>query len=491
MAGIGFELKKLFKGKGFLSTIKAYLYSALVSLGPFILCTVIVVFIQILLVFMDRPLLEKELFIATVIYAFIFAQIVTCGFTMLITRFISDMLYSKKLGDILPSLYGLISLVCVIASVPAIIFLWRSPLPVEVKLVSYMLYMELILVYLIMVYLTAMKDYIRIVKSFAWGVLLALILSFIFIRFTDLGIVFGMILAMDIGFLIIIGLLITHLRSFFRGTTTTGSNKYFLFLSYLDGYWSLFFISFTYTLGLYIHNFMFWGSQLGVSIASTYVYAPTYDVPTFYAFLSIMPSTVVFTVSLETSFYKEYRSYYSLITGKGNFADIENARKDMSRVLWAEIRNLMELQVFFSLLFVVAGFYLLPRMGLTQLSFDIFLILTLGTYCNIILLVIILVLLYFEDRKGALFSAVSFLLTNILFTSVTLVLGERTYGFGYFLAAFFSLAVGLIELRTFLKNIHYHTFLGQPVIYREITGPFTRLVDFIYRKRQKESSTGQ
>jgi len=483
MAGIGFELKKLFKGKGFLSTIKAYLYSALVSLGPFILCTVIVVFIQLLLVFLDRPVLEKELFIATVIYAFIFSQIVTSGFTMLITRFISDLLYSKKFGYILPSLYGMISIVCVIGSIPAIIFLWGSPLPLDLKLVSYILYMELILVYLIMVYLTALKDYIRIVKSFAWGVLVILVLSFLFIRFTDLGIVFGMLMAMDIGFLLIISLLFTHLRSFFKDTTTSGSNKYFLFLSYFDCYWSLFFISFTYTLGLYIHNFLFWGSQLGVSIASTYIYAPTYDVPTFYAFLSVMPSTVVFTVSLETSFYKEYRSYYSLITGKGNFEDIENARKDMSRVLWAEIRNLMELQLFFTLLFIVAGFYLLPRMGLTQLSFDIFLILTLGTYCNIILLVIILVLLYFEDRKGALLSAVSFLLTNTIFTSATLALGERTYGFGYFLAAFVSLAIGLIELRVFLKNIHYHTFLGQPVIHREITGPFTRLVDFLYRRR--------
>ncbi len=483
MAGIGFELKKLFKGKGFLSTIKAYLYSALVSLGPFILCTVIVVFIQLLLVFMDRPVLEKELFIATVIYAFIFSQIITSGFTMLITRFISDMLYSKKFGYILPSLYGMISLVSVIGSVPAILFLWRSPLPVELKLVSYILYMELILVYLIMVYLTALKDYIRIVKSFAWGVLLIIVLSFIFIRFTDLGIVFGMLVAMDIGFLVVISLLFIHLKSFFRNTTQSGSNKYFLFLSYLDGYWSLFFVSFTYTLGLYIHNFIFWGSQLGVTIASTYIYAPTYDVPTFYAFLSVMPSTVVFTVSLETSFYKEYKSYYSLITGRGNFEDIENARKDMSRVLWAEIRNLMELQLFFSLLFIVAGFYLLPRMGLTQLSFDIFLIMTLGTYCNIILLVIILVMLYFEDRRGALFSAASFLLTNIIFTVITIILGERTYGFGYFLSTFCSLGIGLIELRVYLKNIHYHTFLGQPVIYKKITGPFTRLVDLMYRQR--------
>ena len=46
MAGIGFELKKLFKDSGFFSNLRAYAYSALVSLGPFILCTIVIVAIM-------------------------------------------------------------------------------------------------------------------------------------------------------------------------------------------------------------------------------------------------------------------------------------------------------------------------------------------------------------------------------------------------------------------------------------------------------------
>ncbi|MEE8324627.1 MAG: exopolysaccharide Pel transporter PelG, partial [Candidatus Humimicrobiaceae bacterium] len=119
MAGIGFELKKLFKEKGLFSNIRAYLYSILVSLGPFILCTLMIVAIQLLLVFMDVPVGQKELFIATVIYAFIFAQIFTSGFTMIVTRFVSDMLYSKKLDRILPSLYGIMIIVVILSAIPA------------------------------------------------------------------------------------------------------------------------------------------------------------------------------------------------------------------------------------------------------------------------------------------------------------------------------------------------------------------------------------
>jgi len=486
MAGIGFELKKLFKGKGLLSNMKAYLYSALVSLGPFVLATIMIVSIQLLLVYMDKPLKEKELFIATVIYTFIFAQIITSGFTMIITRFVSDMLYSKRLGYILPSLYGIITLVIPITAIPAILFLWNSPILIEVKFTSYLLFMEIIITYLMMVYLSALKDYMKIVKSFSWGVASTLILSYVFLKFTSLDTVLGMTLAMNTGFLLIISLLLSYLRGFFKIQSIQKCEKYFYFLTYFDRYYSLFFISLFYTLALYVHNFIFWGSSIGVKISSTYTYAPAYDVPSFYAFLSVMPSMVVFVVSMETSFYEKYRTYYSLITGKGNFADIENARKDMSRVLWSEIRNIMELQVFFSLIFVVAGFYFLPAIGMSSLSFDIFLLLVLGTYCNIILLIVVLVLLYFEDRRGALFISITFLISNTIFTWGTIYMGERGYGLGFFLAAFLSLIVALFELRVFLNNIHYHTFCGQPVIQRQYIGPFGRMIRFFYRNQDQE-----
>ena len=477
MAGIGFELKKLFKGKGFLSAIKAYSYSALVTVGPFVLCTIIIVSILLLLNYMDVPVKEKELFIATVVYAFIFSQIFSSGFKMIVTRFVSDMLYSNKIEYILPSLYGVLSIALVISATAAVAFLWKSPLSIEIKVTSYVLFLELVIIYLIMVYLSTIKDYMKIVKGFVWGVFTTIILSFVFLKFTDIKIVFGLLLSMDIGFFTVIVILLSYLERIFKKSV----KKYYIFLSYFDKYPSLFFISLFYTLALYVHNFIFWSSNLGVRIGSTYVYAPVYDVPTFYAFLSTIPSMIVFVVSIETSFYEKYRTYYTLINGKGNFPDIENARKDMTRVLWIEIRNITEIQLFFSLLFIAGGNLFLPRMGLSQLSLDIFNLLVLGAYLNIMLLIVIMILLYFEDRKGALFVSTIFFVTNFLFTEATVRLNENTYGMGFFISAFISLVIAFIELQIYLKNIHYHTFCGQPVIYREKNGLFTRLINFFYK----------
>lgn len=483
MAGIGFELKKLFKPRGFFSSIRAYAYSALVSLGPFILCTLVIVALMQFLDYMDFPFKDRELFIATVVYAFIFSQILASGFKMMITRFIADMLYSERFEYIMPSLYGVLTIAIPICGALGFAFLYNSPLSFEIKLISYLLFMELVIIFITMEYLSTLKDYLKIVKSFLIGIGLVIILSFIFLRFTALNTVFSLMIAMDLGFFVIIVSLMFYLKNFYGKS----SKKYFEFLRHFDKYPSLFFISFFYTLGLYSHNFLFWTSQIGVKIGGTYVYAPTYDVPTFYAFLSIMPSMIVFVVSVETSFYDKYRAYYTLITGRGNLNDIESARKDMTRTLWSEIRNIMEIQLFFTLIFLAAGSYFLPFFGLSQLSVDIFNILALGAYFNIIMLIIILILLYFEDREGALFVSLTFLASNIIFTYLTIRYSENTYGLGFFSGALIGMIFAVLELVFYLKYINYHTFCGQPVIYRERNGLFSHLIDFFTPRSEREA----
>ena len=88
-------------------------------------------------------------------------------------------------------------------------------------------------------------------------------------------------------------------------------------------------------------------------------------------------------------------------------------------------------------------------------------------------------MLYFEDRKGALFISMSFLITNVVFTYFTIQISENYYGMGFFFAAFITLVLAVIELAVYLKNINYHTFCGQPIIYKENRGLFTRLIVMI------------
>lgn len=55
MAGIGFELKKMFAKKGLLSVLRAYGYAGIVCVGPMLLGIILLLGIRILSGIGERP----------------------------------------------------------------------------------------------------------------------------------------------------------------------------------------------------------------------------------------------------------------------------------------------------------------------------------------------------------------------------------------------------------------------------------------------------
>ena len=72
MAGIGFELKKLFNGRTASSYLKAYSYSAVITAGPFALMTGMVLAIQLMFVLFGVSEEESRLYTASIIYPCVF-----------------------------------------------------------------------------------------------------------------------------------------------------------------------------------------------------------------------------------------------------------------------------------------------------------------------------------------------------------------------------------------------------------------------------------
>ncbi len=166
MAGIGFELRKLFSGKGLFPGIKACLYSMLLTVGPTLLCMFMLITLQKLMQVWGIEYSKRELFMAAVIYAFIFSLIISSLFTMTLSRFISDKIYTKEEYYILPSLRGATIICMVIGGVLGFLFYAYSPLPISFKLAAYILFMELVLLWLQMVYVSALRSYLKLVYGF-------------------------------------------------------------------------------------------------------------------------------------------------------------------------------------------------------------------------------------------------------------------------------------------------------------------------------------
>lgn len=483
MAGIGFELKKLFRGKGLLESMRACFFSIIITVGPTLLCMLMLTVLQKSLQYWGVPVAERDLFMAAIIYSFLFSLILTSGFTMILSRYISDKIYKKEYQDIMPSLKGAVTLCVVIGGIIGILFYVRSPLGLQFKLSAYTLFMELNIIWLQTVYVSALRDYMKLTRGFLAGVSSAFLLSFILVRLVNVNAVIGVFASVDIGFFIIILVFTDSIESFFN----VGSKRFFGFLEYFDQYPALFFTGVFYTLGLYIHNFYFWKSNCGIIIGETYVLAPGYDVPTFWAFLTILPSMVVFVVSCETSFYEKYKAYYDIICNGGLIDDIFRLQNEMRDTMSHNLRSIMFIQMAFTILCLAAGLVFFPMTGLPDKYIDIFNVLVIGDYAFIIMFICLTVLLYFDDRKGALGVVLFFTLANAYLTKVTILMGEDYYGLGFMAAAFIALLIGFWRLNYLFNNIRYFTFCSQPIVQSSNEKVFTwisRKIQSIFEKDQ-------
>lgn len=472
MAGVGFQLKKLFVKKGFLVNFSAYFYSTMVTTGPMIICVSILILFRLYLKFINASLYDIELFSSTVVYSFIFSFVLTGGFVFIISRYAADSIYIDKPDKILSSFYGVVLQVVVISSILGIIFYFMSPLSLIYKFVAYLLFMELCILWIETPYLSTVKNFMGIIKGFFLGALVILVINLvIYFRQMQFDILIALC-SIVLGFFTIT----TYFAIFIRRFYYKSSGSIYDYISYFDKFKNIFFTGFFVALGAFIHNIIIWFSQYYSIVGDTYRVCSLYDVPTFYSVFTTIPTIVLFVVYVETSFYEKYRDFYSTVLNGGNINEIKLAKSEMNTDLMTRLFYIGEVQFLFSLLSIIIGVKFLPLFGFTKQLLDIFVMLTLSQFCYIIMYVLILILLYFDDRKGAFKVASLFLLSNTILTLITVYFGVNFYGFGFFLSAFISMMYALRKLVYYIENLEYFTFCSQPLVFHEKPGFFTKLV---------------
>lgn len=94
-----------------------------------------------------------------VTYSLLASLTVTSFLSMVVTRFLADMLYEEKLEAILPSFWGSTGIMLIAGGILYGIFLIFSGVGLVDKLLCFGLFGELIVTWNAMSYLTAIKDY--------------------------------------------------------------------------------------------------------------------------------------------------------------------------------------------------------------------------------------------------------------------------------------------------------------------------------------------
>ena len=166
MAGIGFELKKLFRRKGLFATLRAYGYAGVICTGPMLLGVLLQVGMLVLCGWAGAARADQDLLVCMVTYTLLASLTVTSFFSMPVTRFLADMLYEEQEQTILPSFWGSNTLLLVGGCAAYGIFLIFSGATLMQGLLCLWLFAEMIVNWNAMSYLTAVKDYRGILWAF-------------------------------------------------------------------------------------------------------------------------------------------------------------------------------------------------------------------------------------------------------------------------------------------------------------------------------------
>jgi uncharacterized membrane protein len=475
MAGVGFELRKLFrKNSGYVDTMKAYVTSAVVTEGPMVLSIIMLTGQRLLMKRAGSSFNQMEIFVLIMTYSMIFSMLTSNILNLFLSRFISDCIFEEKYGKIMSAFFEAVTILLCLGGVIGYFYLANLDLAIGYKVLAMIQFSTMIILWVEMCFLSALRKYIEILNSFIISVLLSFIIASVLILLKA-DPLFACLTGTSAAYFIMLCIFLKEMIKYYPFRKIEMG----VFLKELDKYPSLCVTGFFMTLGLYGHNFVMWSSEYKTIVVENMIYCVTYDVPCFFAALTILPMLVLFTVSLEVNFYEKYKGYFNTILYGGRLEDIKVARKGMIKMLLRELSYILEVQLFVAIIAVVFLSNLLKMVGMDANMIGIFQLLCFG-YCFFGLMrCIIIVLLYFDDRTGAAVTSITFALLSIVGTYLTLGYGIQYYGVGFAGAAIIASIYAILRLFLFVKNLEYNVFCKQPLFFAEKRGIFTRLAEKI------------
>jgi len=161
------------------------------------------------------------------------------------------------------------------------------------------------------------------------------------------------------------------------------------------------------------------------------------------------------------------REFYLAVIENGPLSELKSFEKRMRESLFQNVLRTFEVQLFVSLLAIVLSPTLFPLLNVPEPSRQIFMIYALGALCNSFILIFLQVLLYIGERNRAMLMMLIFFLTNVIFTAISMSMGEEYYGSGFFVSSFITMIICAFVVYYSYHRIVRYTFMTQPVFIRE------------------------
>lgn len=452
MAGIGFILRRLTYQDNLLGLMAGFGYSSLVATGPWIF-TIVALSSSVAMLSLFTSPEELIIFQSIIIYNFSFSLVLTGPFTLVITRYVADMIYRKDVRGVPGTLLGGM-LVLNGIHFPLVFYFYMAHVDASLtlRIFGVINYTIIANIWLASVFITALKAYQLVIRIFFLGMSLGIICNVLLsLQFGVSGMLFGF----NIGLAVILFAMIARIFAEYPYNL----HDIFGFVGYFRTYWDLALCGLTLNAAAWIDKWVMWWSPYHVRIADGFISCPLYDSAMFVAYLSIIPSLATFLMSMETEFYEQYLKFYRNLSRHVSLKVLHGAHWDMVRSLHVSGRNYLVFQGSISMTIILLAPNLFAWNGMDFSAIGIFRLGVLGAFFHIMVQFLVIVLSYYDFRKMVLIVSMVFLITNGWCSWFFLDWGFAYYGYGYFIASLITFAVAYLITFYKVEDLLYQTFV--------------------------------
>ncbi len=475
MSGIGIEFRSIYKRRSLSSAIRGLGYSMVTTLTPMLCIILVLALMYNVLDYTSVRYAERELLSATLMYIFIFSLILSTPFLAHISSYLNKIVFQKSYEKVMPCYYTGLTVTMGCCAVIACVFYacvhWIGQVDIAFCLMSYVGFLGMTLVFYNMTYMGISKDLRKVGLFFAIGMTVCFLCGFAAVRL-GMSVIYAILLGLDIGFWVIASLQYAYLRYCFP----KNDGSYRDVLTFDKESLTIMIANLLYTLGLFVHNFVYWSSDLSVVVNSCYVYAPTYDRAACIAMYTNIMASVLFATQVDAHFLKRYKDYSDALQ-TSRLLDIELAKSRMFRMVNHIVSLVIKLQFITSVGLFLLFMVVLPGVGYYGLTMDIYPCLAAGYFAVYVMYAQLMFLNYFEDRFGSLVTGALFCgCTLIGSIAASLYLPYAWQGIGLFFGALVGWTYSYFRLRSIEKNFDAHIFCtGELVPKREEAPPSNRV----------------
>ncbi len=450
MAGIGFELNKLARRDDLLGIAGAYLHSAFAIAGPWLFTVVALAFTT----YMYGGSTSEELlnFRGVIVYNFSFSLVLSAPVYFIMTRYLADQIHVKNVTSIPTVLLESMILVFAFNMLVAIFFYGiYFEIPLGLRLAGFANMFLIAGVWLLSVYLTALKDFSAVTWTFIIGMTIA-VLSAEYLGDHKAA---GMVAGYNIGLSVIVFMLAGRIFAEYPYRLTTK----FSLRPFWSKYWELAVGGLFFNAALWIDKWIMWFAPEAVQLPSKMRFFPDYDSAMFLAAMSILPSLALFVFAIETNFFNHYRRFYGNILAHASMRRIKQFHALIMDSILEGGRSVMLLQGIIAFLIILLAPQIFERMNIFFLQLGIFRLGVLGAFFQVLILFTTIILSYFDCRKSNMWIFVFYFISNTILTLVFMDMGYEYYGFGFFLASALSFFVAAAILFNHVRKLPYHAFI--------------------------------